>query len=74
MSSAYANTLFPPLPIPIWFVLVSSGFIQCSDNLFVPHFFEPFDADRQEVKIAFRSKEPFSCTKGDSDLDRPNQG
>lgn len=54
--------------------LVSSGFIQCSDNLFVPHFFEPFDADRQEVKIAFRSKEPFSCTKGDSDLDRPNQG
>ena len=54
--------------------LVSSGFIQCSDNLFVPHFFEPFDADRQEVKIAFRSKEPFSCTKGDSDLDRPNHG
>lgn len=53
-------------------VLLESGFIQCSDSLFVPHFFEPFEAERKEVKIAFRSKEPFSCTKGDSDLDRPN--
>ena len=54
--------------------LINTGFIQCSDQLFVPHLFEPFVADRKEVKIAFKSIEPFSCTKGDSDLDRPNLG
>ena len=54
--------------------LVNCGFIKCSDSLFVPHLFEPFVADRKEVKIAFKSNYSFSCTKGDSDLDRPNQG
>jgi len=54
--------------------LVESGFFRCTDDLFVPHLFEPFVADRKEVTIAYRSKFPFSCTKGDSDLDRPNQG
>lgn len=53
-------------------VLESSGFIQCSNNLFVPHYFEPFDPGRKEVRIAFRAEEHFHCTKGDSDLDRPN--
>ncbi len=55
-------------------LLVSNGFIQCSDNLFVPHLSEPFVAERKEVKIAFKSKYPFSFTKLDSDRDRPNQG
>ena len=41
---------------------------------FVPHLFEPFVGERRDVKIAFKSKEAFSCTKGDSDLDRPNLG
>jgi len=54
--------------------LLRSGFIQCSDGIFVPHLFEPFVAERNEVKIAVKSREPFSCTKGDSDLDRPNLG
>jgi hypothetical protein len=48
------------------------GFISCSKQLFVPHLFEPFVDDRSDVKIAFKSIEPFICTKGDSDLDRPN--
>lgn len=52
--------------------LAKVGFIRCSEQLFVPHLFEPFVADRSEVKIAFKSTEPFICTKGDSDLDRPN--
>ena len=55
-------------------LLVESGFILCTNDLFVPHLFEPFVADRKEVTIAYRSKFPFNCTKGDSDLDRPNQG
>lgn len=54
--------------------LVNAGFIQCTDHRFVPHLFEPFVAERRDVKIAFKSKEAFSCTKGDSDLDRPNLG
>lgn len=54
--------------------LLKSGFIQCSDKLFVPHLFEPFVAERKQVKVAYKSKLPFSCTKGDSDLDRPNLG
>ena len=52
--------------------LIDMGFINCSEQLFVPHLFEPFVAERSEVKIAFKSFEPFICTKGDSDLDRPN--
>jgi hypothetical protein len=54
--------------------LVNNGFILCSDKLFVPHFFEPFDGDRKKVKLAFKSGKSFVCTKGDSDLDRPNLG
>jgi len=52
--------------------LESIGFIKSSDSLFVPHHFEPFEAERKKVMIAFKSKTPFNCTKGDSDLDRPN--
>lgn len=54
--------------------LIEMGFLKCSDRLFVPHLFEPFVAERSEVKIAFKSDKPFICTKGDSDLDRPNLG
>ena len=54
--------------------LIEIGFIRCSEQLFVPHLFEPFIAERSEVKIAFKSCEPFICTKGDSDLDRPSLG
>jgi hypothetical protein len=54
--------------------LIEIGFMKCSDRLFVPHLFEPFVAERSEVKIAFKSEKPFICTKGDSDLDRPNLG
>ena len=53
--------------------LQKSGFILCTENLYVPHLFEPFVSDKQDITIAFRSAKPFSCTKGDSDLDRPNQ-
>lgn len=52
--------------------LINCGFIESSDSHFVPHLFEPFVDVRKEVQIAFKSKHPFSCTKGDSDLDRPN--
>lgn len=54
-------------------IFIKCGFINCSDNLYVPNLFEPFVPELREVKIAFKSKYPFSCTKGDSDLDRPNQ-
>ena len=54
--------------------LIEMGFIRCSAQLYVPNLFEPFVATRSEVKIAFKSFEPFMCTKGDSDLDRPNLG
>jgi len=54
--------------------LIEMGFMKCSERLFVPHLFEPFVAERSEVKIAFKSETPFICTKGDSDLDRPNLG
>lgn len=54
--------------------LIEMGFLKCSDQLFVPHLFEPFVAERSDVKLAFKSDEPLICTKGDSDLDRPNLG
>lgn len=54
--------------------LIEMGFLKCSERLFVPHLFEPFVAERSEVKVAFKSDKPFICTKGDSDLDRPNLG
>lgn len=54
--------------------LIEMGFMKCNKRLFVPHLFEPFVAERREVKIAFKSEKPFICTKGDSDLDRPNLG
>jgi hypothetical protein len=54
--------------------LIQMGFLKCSERLFVPHLFEPFVGERSEVKIAFKSDKPFKCTKGDSDLDRPNLG
>lgn len=54
--------------------LIEMGFLKCSERLFVPHLFEPFVAEHSEVKIAFKSDKPFICTKGDSDLDRPNLG
>ena len=53
--------------------LINCGFILCNDDIFVPHLFETFVSDRREVTIAYKSKFPFSSTKGDSDLDRPNQ-
>lgn len=52
--------------------LKNCGFIESTDNYFVPHLFEPFVGARKEVSLAFKSKDPFTCTKGDSDLDRPN--
>ncbi len=52
--------------------LKKAGFISCSESLYVPHLFEPFVSHRTEVTIAYRSDYPFYCTKGDSDLDRPN--
>ena len=54
-------------------VLQTIGFIKADDKRFVPHLFEPFISDRREVMIAFKSEVGFVCTKGDSDLDRPNQ-
>ena len=55
-------------------LLMKCGFIKSSHNLFVPNLFEPFVAELKEVKIVFKSNYSFSCTKGDSDLDRPNKG
>jgi len=54
-------------------LLKGFGFELCSKNLYVPHLFEPFVKDRVEVVIAYKSKDRFYCTKGDSDLDRPNR-
>ena len=53
-------------------VLHSFGFELCTETMYVPHLFEPFLSERKEVLIAYKSEESFSCTKGDSDLDRPN--
>ena len=33
-----------------------------------------FNEERKKVKIAFKSIDPFNCTKGDSGLDRPKLG
>lgn len=49
------------------------GFTACNEQLYVPHLFEPFCPDWKQVLIAHNINLPFSCTKGDSDLDRPNQ-
>lgn len=48
------------------------GFLLCDQEVYVPHLFEPFIRERKRVKIAFKSESGFECTKGDSDLDRPN--
>lgn len=53
-------------------LLASLGFIQCDEFLYVPHLFEPYVAEKQDILIAYKSDKPFQCTKGDSDLDRPN--
>lgn len=53
-------------------LLASLGFVQCNEFLYVPHLFEPYVAEKQDVLIAYKAGEPFQCTKGDSDLDRPN--
>lgn len=55
-------------------VIKSLGFVKSREDLYVPHLFDPFVAERREVTIAYRSERPFVCTKGDSDLDRPNVG
>jgi len=55
-------------------VIKSLGFMKSRDDLYVPHLFDPFVAERREVTIAYKSEGPFVCTKGDSDLDRPNVG
>ena len=54
-------------------IIKGFGFELSSENLYVPHLFEPFVKDRVEVVIAYKSKDRFYCTKGDSDLDRPNR-
>ena len=48
------------------------GFSENDQNNYVPHLFEPFSSEKREVILAYRSNDPFSCFKGDSDLDRPN--
>lgn len=53
-------------------ILSSFGFRRCRSDLYVPHLFEPFVSERREVLIAYKSEDRFFCTKGDSDLDRPN--
>ena len=53
-------------------LLEGFGFEHNSENLYVPHLFDPFVKRRKEVIIAYKSEDLFYCTKGDSDLDRPN--
>ena len=53
--------------------LETQGFILNTDELYVPHLFEPYVGHRASVTIAYRGQAGFLCSKGDSDLDRPSR-
>ena len=56
-------------------VIKRLGFVECSNENYVPHLFEPFVRDARKVQFAVsmnESNERFIVFKGDSDLDRPN--
>ena len=53
-------------------LLSIAGFLESNDEIYVPHLFEPFSKERTKVLLAYKSDASFICTKGDSDLDRPN--
>ena len=51
----------------------SSGFIQNSDNLILPNYFEPLEMKNIEIDFAYKSNnESLSIFRGDSDQDRPS--
>lgn len=52
--------------------LESMGLIKNKESLYVPHLFEPFVGEKIDVIIAYKSENEFTCSKGDSDLDRPH--
>jgi hypothetical protein len=48
--------------------------LQSSDDVVIPHFFEPFERRNITIRCAWKSeREPYVFFKGDSDQDRPNQ-
>ena len=49
------------------------GFVECDEESYVPHLFEPFDSERKQVQYAVFDKLDILILKGDSDLDRPNR-
>lgn len=49
------------------------GFVESSDDNFVPHLFEPFEARRSTVLFSIFDDKDLPIFKGDSDLDRPSE-
>ena len=53
-------------------VIQRIGFVECSEENFVPHLFEPFVREISTVRFAVFDRKDLVVFKGDSDLDRPN--
>lgn len=52
--------------------LISWGFAKCTESIFVPHLFEPFEPLKHEVTAAILGEQKVQIGKGDGDLDRPS--
>lgn len=51
---------------------LGSGFIQSSDLVTIPNYFEPFERKNVNVDFAYKSNMKLIIFRGDSDQDRPN--
>ena len=49
------------------------GFVESTDDNFVPHLFEPFEPRRSTVLFSIFDDKDLPIFKGDSDLDRPSK-
>jgi len=49
-----------------------SGFIDASDSIIIPNYFEPFLKENISIDYAYKSEERLVIFRGDSDQDRPS--
>ena len=52
--------------------ITALGFVDSTEENYVPHLFEPFSRERATVSFAVFDRRELLILKGDSDLDRPN--
>ena len=54
-------------------LIKKAGFKKRSENILIPHHFEPFESKNIKIMFSYKSSlKNFYCFKGDSDLDRPS--